>query len=167
MSFPSSLFLVWYTVTSSLELHGRHLTREGRWRTVFPSPTLPMYPLYWSCCANSVPLTPCWAAVSLLTMSVQVGEIFQYREDHLCHVFYKLLLCKALMVVLSGSVCDLHFEVLPQSDTSFSVTFQQPNTDTLAVCEHFSYMYKVFYCSKILVKYTVGVWEPLYLSNVN
>ncbi|KAM9337802.1 mediator of RNA polymerase II transcription subunit 1-like [Symphorus nematophorus] len=33
----------------------------------------------------------------------------------------------------TGSVCDLHFEVLPESETSFSVTFHQPDTDSLAV----------------------------------
>uniref|UniRef100_A0A3Q1JGB5 Mediator of RNA polymerase II transcription subunit 1 n=1 Tax=Anabas testudineus TaxID=64144 RepID=A0A3Q1JGB5_ANATE len=32
-----------------------------------------------------------------------------------------------------SSVGDLHFEILPQTETSFSVTFQQPNTDALAV----------------------------------
>ncbi|XP_070709122.1 mediator of RNA polymerase II transcription subunit 1-like [Pempheris klunzingeri] len=31
------------------------------------------------------------------------------------------------------SVCDLHFEVLPESETSFSVTFHRPHTDSLAV----------------------------------
>ncbi|KAK2859662.1 hypothetical protein Q5P01_004282 [Channa striata] len=33
----------------------------------------------------------------------------------------------------AGSLCTLHFEVLLESDTSFSVTFQKPDTDTLAV----------------------------------
>ncbi|XP_037612165.1 mediator of RNA polymerase II transcription subunit 1 isoform X1 [Sebastes umbrosus] len=33
----------------------------------------------------------------------------------------------------TGSVCDLHFEVLPESETSFSVTFHRPDTDSLAV----------------------------------
>ncbi|XP_008292197.1 mediator of RNA polymerase II transcription subunit 1-like [Stegastes partitus] len=32
-----------------------------------------------------------------------------------------------------GSVCDQCFEVLPESDTSFSVTFHRPNTDSLTV----------------------------------
>uniref|UniRef100_UPI0037E7A6E7 mediator of RNA polymerase II transcription subunit 1-like n=1 Tax=Semicossyphus pulcher TaxID=241346 RepID=UPI0037E7A6E7 len=31
------------------------------------------------------------------------------------------------------SACDLHFEVLPESESSFSVTFQRPDTDSLAV----------------------------------
>ncbi|XP_034038351.1 mediator of RNA polymerase II transcription subunit 1 [Thalassophryne amazonica] len=31
------------------------------------------------------------------------------------------------------SVCDLQFEVLPESDTSFSVTFQRPETDSFIV----------------------------------
>lgn len=35
-----------------------------------------------------------------------------------------------------GSVCDLHHEVLPESETSFSVTFHRPDSDSLAVCEH-------------------------------
>ncbi|KAG7231219.1 hypothetical protein INR49_012050 [Caranx melampygus] len=38
----------------------------------------------------------------------------------------------AIFIVVC-SVCDLHFEVLLESDTSFSVTFHQPNTDSLAV----------------------------------
>lgn len=38
--------------------------------------------------------------------------------------------------LLSGSVCDLRYEVLPESETSFSVTFQRPDTDSLAVCKH-------------------------------
>ncbi|KAM8822391.1 mediator of RNA polymerase II transcription subunit 1-like isoform 2-T3 [Spinachia spinachia] len=33
----------------------------------------------------------------------------------------------------AGSVCDLHLEVLPESETSFSVTFQRPDVDSLAV----------------------------------
>lgn len=37
---------------------------------------------------------------------------------------------------LSDSVCDLHYEVLPESETSFSVTFQPPGADSLAVCKH-------------------------------
>nr|XP_043876444.1 mediator of RNA polymerase II transcription subunit 1 isoform X2 [Solea senegalensis] len=32
-----------------------------------------------------------------------------------------------------GPDCDLHFEVLPETDTSFSVTFNPPDTDSLAV----------------------------------
>ncbi|KAM4534063.1 mediator of RNA polymerase II transcription subunit 1-like [Odontesthes bonariensis] len=32
-----------------------------------------------------------------------------------------------------GSMCDLRFEVLPESDTSFSVTFHLPHTNSLAV----------------------------------
>lgn len=37
--------------------------------------------------------------------------------------------------ILQGSVCDLHYEVLPESETSFSVTLQRPDADSLAVCE--------------------------------
>lgn len=37
---------------------------------------------------------------------------------------------------LPGSVFDLHYEVLPESETSFSVTLQRPDADSLAVCEH-------------------------------
>ncbi|KAK2886645.1 hypothetical protein Q8A73_020591 [Channa argus] len=37
------------------------------------------------------------------------------------------------LVSSAGLVCNLHFEVLLESDTSFSVTFQQPDTDNLAV----------------------------------
>ncbi|XP_069015787.1 mediator of RNA polymerase II transcription subunit 1-like [Embiotoca jacksoni] len=34
-----------------------------------------------------------------------------------------------------GSGCDVHFEVLPESDTSFSVTFQRPDANSLAVLQ--------------------------------
>lgn len=85
-------------------------------------------------------------------MSVQVGGILHYKpfstEKIMSaklrkHVFFTWLLScdELLMFLLPGPVCDLHFELLPQTDTSFSVTFQQPNTDALAVCEHLSYMY--------------------------
>lgn len=37
--------------------------------------------------------------------------------------------------ILQGSVFDLHYEVLPESETSFSVTLQRPDVDSLAVCE--------------------------------
>lgn len=53
--------------------------------------------------------------------------------SHVCKVMWGLTDAP----VSSGSACDLHFEVLLESDTSFSVTFQQPNTDSLAVCEYF------------------------------
>lgn len=43
------------------------------------------------------------------------------------------------LLILQGSVFDLHYEVLPESETSFSVTFQRPDTDSLAVCEHLPY----------------------------
>ncbi|XP_062415195.1 mediator of RNA polymerase II transcription subunit 1-like isoform X7 [Pungitius pungitius] len=33
----------------------------------------------------------------------------------------------------AGSFCGLHLEVLPESETSFSVTFQRPDADSLAV----------------------------------
>ncbi|MEQ2270765.1 hypothetical protein XENORESO_012066, partial [Xenotaenia resolanae] len=33
----------------------------------------------------------------------------------------------------AASVCDLHFEVRPESTTSISVTFNEPHTDSLAV----------------------------------
>lgn len=60
------------------------------------------------------------------------------------------VLCNAwLMTIPSGSICDLHFEVLPESETSFSVTFTQPHTDSLAVCEHYHY-YATFTKIKVL-----------------
>lgn len=39
--------------------------------------------------------------------------------------------------LLPGLMCDLHYEVLPESETSFSVTFHRPDSNSLAVCEHF------------------------------
>ncbi|KAM4605944.1 mediator of RNA polymerase II transcription subunit 1-like [Polymixia lowei] len=52
---------------------------------------------------------------------------------HQCAINTLLASCVTSRWASPGSVHDLHFEVLPQSDTSFSVTFHQPNTDSLAV----------------------------------
>ncbi|XP_023287236.1 mediator of RNA polymerase II transcription subunit 1-like isoform X1 [Seriola lalandi dorsalis] len=52
---------------------------------------------------------------------------------HQCVINTLLRSCVSSQCAGPGSVCDLHFEVLPESDTSFSVTFHQPNTDSLAV----------------------------------
>ncbi|KAM7390210.1 hypothetical protein PAMA_008406 [Pampus argenteus] len=45
-------------------------------------------------------------------------------------------LLRSCLCASQGSACDLHFEVLPEADTSFSVTFHRPDADSLAVCEH-------------------------------
>ncbi|XP_040922130.1 mediator of RNA polymerase II transcription subunit 1 [Toxotes jaculatrix] len=42
-------------------------------------------------------------------------------------------LLRNCMTSQCSSACDLHFEVLPESDNSFSVTFHPPDTDSLAV----------------------------------
>lgn len=78
--YSSRLFLVvWCIVMFSLELHGMCLPTGGLWWTVFPSPTLVMSQPCWSCCATSVPLTPCWGAVSYFTVPVQVGVFLHYK----------------------------------------------------------------------------------------
>ncbi|XP_067433891.1 mediator of RNA polymerase II transcription subunit 1-like isoform X1 [Thunnus thynnus] len=50
-------------------------------------------------------------------------------------------LLRSCMCASPGSARDLHFEVLPESDTSFSVTFHRPDADSLAVCEHFPHVF--------------------------
>ncbi|XP_053198582.1 mediator of RNA polymerase II transcription subunit 1 [Scomber japonicus] len=40
---------------------------------------------------------------------------------------------RSCMCTSPDSACDLHFEVLPEWDTSFSVTFHRPDVDSLAV----------------------------------
>ncbi|XP_044031731.1 mediator of RNA polymerase II transcription subunit 1 isoform X2 [Siniperca chuatsi] len=55
---------------------------------------------------------------------------------HQCAINTLLRSCITSRCARTGSVCDLHFEVLPESKTSFSVTFHRPDTDSLAVCEH-------------------------------
>ncbi|XP_069368181.1 mediator of RNA polymerase II transcription subunit 1-like isoform X3 [Paralichthys olivaceus] len=52
---------------------------------------------------------------------------------HQCVINALLRSCVTSQRALPGSVCDLRFEVLPESDTSFSVTFHPPHTDSLAV----------------------------------
>ncbi|XP_054478514.1 mediator of RNA polymerase II transcription subunit 1 isoform X2 [Anoplopoma fimbria] len=52
---------------------------------------------------------------------------------HQCAINTLLRSCITSQRDRAGFVCDLHFEVLPESDTSFSVTFHQPHTDLLAV----------------------------------
>ncbi|KAG8009585.1 Mediator of RNA polymerase II transcription subunit 1 [Nibea albiflora] len=52
---------------------------------------------------------------------------------HQCAINTLLTSCMTSERSRTGSVCDAHFEVLPESDTSFSVTFQRPDTDSLAV----------------------------------
>ncbi|XP_073344961.1 mediator of RNA polymerase II transcription subunit 1-like isoform X2 [Pagrus major] len=52
---------------------------------------------------------------------------------HQCAINTLLRSCVAPQGAGTGSVCDLHYEVLPESETSFSVTFHRPDTDSLAV----------------------------------
>lgn len=139
----SSLFLVvWCTVMFSLDLHGRRPPTERPSWTVFPSPTLHMSRPCWSCFDISAPSTPCWGAVSPLRVSEQVGDLFIFLHHDICEKWttsgrknenVSVIRC---FFFFDGSVCDLHHEVLPESETSFSVTFHRPDSDSLAVCEH-------------------------------
>ncbi|XP_041669568.1 mediator of RNA polymerase II transcription subunit 1 isoform X2 [Cheilinus undulatus] len=52
---------------------------------------------------------------------------------HQCAINTLLRSCVTSQWDTTGLVCDLHFEVLPESESSFSVTFQRPHTDSLAV----------------------------------
>ncbi|XP_028289176.1 mediator of RNA polymerase II transcription subunit 1-like isoform X2 [Parambassis ranga] len=52
---------------------------------------------------------------------------------HQCAINTLLSSCVTAQFASPGSVCDMHFEVRPESDTSFSVTFLRPDTDSLAV----------------------------------
>lgn len=52
------------------------------------------------------------------------------------HHFSQYQLWVLYQYMLQGLVCDLHYEVLPESETSFSVTLHRPDADSLAVCEH-------------------------------
>ncbi|KAM6971104.1 mediator of RNA polymerase II transcription subunit 1-like [Tautogolabrus adspersus] len=52
---------------------------------------------------------------------------------HQCAINTLLRSCFSSQRDTTGLGCDLHFEVLPESESSFSVTFQRPNTDSLAV----------------------------------
>lgn len=94
----------------------------------------------WSCFGISAPLTPCWGPVSLFSVPEQVGRHrvgSQWTRSRMQSWQEKLKPNISLIScsLLSGSVCDLHYEVLPESETSFSVTFQRPDTNSLAVCK--------------------------------
>ncbi|XP_070841875.1 mediator of RNA polymerase II transcription subunit 1-like [Chaetodon trifascialis] len=52
---------------------------------------------------------------------------------HQCAFNTLLGSCFASQRDRTSSACDLHFEVLPESETSFSVTFHRPDADSLAV----------------------------------
>ncbi|TNN53774.1 Mediator of RNA polymerase II transcription subunit 1 [Liparis tanakae] len=52
---------------------------------------------------------------------------------HQCAINALLRSCIASRCGGAGLVCDLHSEVLPESETSFSVTFPRPDADSLAV----------------------------------
>lgn len=67
----------------------------------------------------------------------------------------------------SASGAELHYEVLPESETSFSVTFQQPNTSSLAVCEYLQYLTSLPKWPKIKYHRVNRVWEPRHVKNYN
>lgn len=131
-----------------LYLHGMFPHKGQLWWIAFLSLIQLMSQPWWSCCVTSVPLTSCWGAVWLLIVSVQVGGCSCYRiipsmvgllPKRLVRI---LCLCCALLYFCGfspASVCDLRFEVRPESATSISVTFHQPQTDCLAVCKHLKY----------------------------
>ncbi|XP_074550010.1 mediator of RNA polymerase II transcription subunit 1-like isoform X2 [Halichoeres trimaculatus] len=52
---------------------------------------------------------------------------------HQCIINTLLGSCLSSQCEGTGLVCDLHFEVLPESESRFSVTFQRPGADSLAV----------------------------------
>ncbi|XP_041824869.1 mediator of RNA polymerase II transcription subunit 1 isoform X2 [Melanotaenia boesemani] len=52
---------------------------------------------------------------------------------HQCAINTLLSSCLTVQSASQGSICERHFEILPESDTSFSVTFHQPCTSSLAV----------------------------------
>ncbi|KAK1885589.1 Mediator of RNA polymerase II transcription subunit 1 [Dissostichus eleginoides] len=52
---------------------------------------------------------------------------------HQCVINTLLRSCMTSQCTGTGAECDQHFEVRPESDTSFSVTFQGPHTDSLVV----------------------------------
>ncbi|XP_035765562.1 mediator of RNA polymerase II transcription subunit 1 isoform X2 [Neolamprologus brichardi] len=52
---------------------------------------------------------------------------------HQCAINTLLRSCFIFLCASPGSVCGLHFEVLPESDSSFSVTFQPPDAESLGV----------------------------------
>ncbi|XP_078137389.1 mediator of RNA polymerase II transcription subunit 1-like [Sander vitreus] len=52
---------------------------------------------------------------------------------HQCAINTLLKSCIISQCAGTDLACDLHFEVLPESETSFSVTFHRPDADSLAV----------------------------------
>ncbi|KAM9712188.1 mediator of RNA polymerase II transcription subunit 1-like isoform 2-T3 [Menidia menidia] len=52
---------------------------------------------------------------------------------HQCAINTLLSSCFSVQDDGPGRICDLHFEVLPESDTSFSVTFRLPHSNSLTV----------------------------------
>ncbi|XP_029313255.1 mediator of RNA polymerase II transcription subunit 1-like isoform X2 [Cottoperca gobio] len=52
---------------------------------------------------------------------------------HQCAINTLLRSCITSLCARTALACDHHFEVLPESETSFSVTFHRPDTDSLAV----------------------------------
>ncbi|XP_029001823.1 mediator of RNA polymerase II transcription subunit 1 isoform X2 [Betta splendens] len=66
------------------------------------------------------------------THPAQVPALLELLRQQ-CALNALLSSCITSQRVSSGSVCDLHCEVLPFSETSFSVTFQHPDADALSV----------------------------------
>ncbi|XP_034717955.1 mediator of RNA polymerase II transcription subunit 1 isoform X1 [Etheostoma cragini] len=52
---------------------------------------------------------------------------------HQCAINTLLRSCITSQCAGTDTACDLHFEVLPESETSFSVTFHRPDADSLGV----------------------------------
>ncbi|XP_068570077.1 mediator of RNA polymerase II transcription subunit 1-like [Cebidichthys violaceus] len=82
---------------------------------------------------------------------------------HQCAI--NALLRSCIAPQCDGAVCDLHFEVLPESETSFSVTFHRPDMDSLAVL-----LVNVCDCNQITCTlFGLGLGDPSldeYLSTV-
>ena len=98
-----------------------------------PSHVPPLLELLRHQCATNTILRSC--------MCTSPGRRRTGEGHHYCKVFHNhAILYQWFSGSLPDSACDLHFEVLPESDTSFSVTFHRPDVDSLAVCEHFPHI---------------------------
>ncbi|XP_029955491.1 mediator of RNA polymerase II transcription subunit 1-like [Salarias fasciatus] len=74
------------------------------------------------------------------TSPAQVAALLDVLR-HQCFINTLLRSCFTVQTSYEDSLCDLSFEVLPESDVGFSVTFQHPNMNSLAVllvnvCNH-------------------------------
>lgn len=76
-----------------------------------------------------------WILTDDNTVEVKLCKSEAYRHSPVISNPVMTLLT-SLTKTPSGSVCDLHCEVLPESDTSLSVTFHLPDSGALAVCKY-------------------------------